>query len=51
MAHGRGSGIQVALSDGGTAFKLSPRGKVAWQEWFVEDGGWKRALEAVGLRE
>ena len=49
--HGRSSGAQTTLSNGGTAVKLSGRGRIVWQEWFVEDDGWKKALEAVGLSE
>ena len=51
VGHGRGSGVQTALNDGGTALKLSTQGLIAWQEWFVEPGGWEKALEAVGLAE
>src|SRR4051812_10353010 len=49
--HGRGSGAKTTVSDGGTAVKLSDGGSVLWQEWFAEQDGWTRALEAVGLRE
>jgi hypothetical protein len=31
--------------------QLSSRGKIARQEWFVEQNGWLRTLEAAGLRE
>jgi hypothetical protein len=31
--------------------ELSSRGKIARQKWFVEQNGWQRALEAVGLRQ
>jgi ketosteroid isomerase-like protein len=51
VGYGRGSGVETTIHDGGTAAKLSPRGRVAWQEWFAERGGWNKALEAVGLRE
>jgi hypothetical protein len=51
IGYGRTSGVKTALNGGGTAVKLSPRGLVAWQEWFVEQDGWTKALEAVGLRE
>jgi hypothetical protein len=49
--YGRSSRVKLDVKDGGTAVKLSPRGLVAWQEWFAEPGGWKKALEAVGLTE
>ena len=49
--YGRSSGVKTALTGGGTAVKLSHRGLIAWQEWFVEQDGWTKALEAVGLRE
>jgi hypothetical protein len=50
VGYGRSSGVKTVLNDGGTAVKLSTRGLVTWQEWFVENG-WDRALEAVGLSE
>jgi hypothetical protein len=49
--YGRGSGVKTELSDGGTAMKFSPRGLIIWQEWFAEQGGWSKSLEAVGLSE
>jgi hypothetical protein len=51
VGYGRSSGVQTAVKDGGTAIKLSARGLVGWQEWFAEQDGWTKALEAVGLRE
>jgi ketosteroid isomerase-like protein len=51
VAFGRRSGVETAVNNGGTAVRLSARGLVAWQGWFVEQEGWKKALEAVGLRE
>ena len=51
VGHGRGSGAETTILGGGTAAKLSDRGLIAWQEWFVEQDGWTRALEAVGLSE
>ena len=48
VGYGRTSGVKTALDNGGTAVKLSSRGLVTWQEWFVEDG-WERALAALGL--
>jgi hypothetical protein len=51
VGFGRTSGVRTSIEDGGTAVKLSARGRAVWQEWFVEQDGWKRALEAVGLRE
>jgi ketosteroid isomerase-like protein len=51
VGYGRGSGVETAVNDGGTALKLSDRGRVVWQEWFVEQDGWTKALEAVALRE
>ena len=47
----RGSGVKIELRSGGTVMELSSRGKIARQEWFVEQNGWQRALEAVGLSE
>ena len=43
--------LYADLDDAGTAVKLSPRGLVAKQEWFVEPGGWTKALDAAGLSE
>ena len=51
VGYGRGSGVKTELNDAGTAIRLSPRGLVAWQEWFAEHGAWRKALEAVGLSE
>jgi ketosteroid isomerase-like protein len=51
VGHGRSSGVRTVVNDGGTAVKLSARGSVVWQEWFAEQDGWKKTLEAVGLRE
>jgi SnoaL-like domain len=51
VGYGRSSGVRTAVTDGGTAVKLSARGLVVWQEWFTEQHGWTKALEAVGLRE
>jgi ketosteroid isomerase-like protein len=51
IGHGRGSGVRTTVKDAGTAFRLSPRSTVVWQEFFVEQDGWNKALEAVGLPE
>jgi ketosteroid isomerase-like protein len=51
VAFGRSSGVETAVNNGGTAVRLSARGLATWQGWFVEQDGWKKALEAVGLRE
>ena len=51
VGHGRGSGAETAVVSGGTAVKLSDRGLATWQEWFAEQDGWTKALEAVGLSE
>jgi SnoaL-like protein len=51
VAYGETSGIKVTRPDSGTALKLSSRGFIVWQEWFTEQGGWKKALEAAGLSE
>jgi hypothetical protein len=50
VGYGRSSGAKTDLSDGATAVRLSARGLVAWQEWFIEDG-WEKALGTVGLSE
>jgi hypothetical protein len=51
VGFGRSSGVKTALNDGGTAVRFSARGLVVWQEWFVEQNGWEKALAAVGLSE
>ena len=51
VGYGRGSGVKTELTSGGTAMELSSRGKIARQEWFVEQNGWQRTLEAAGLSE
>jgi hypothetical protein len=51
VGYGRSSGVETTVNDGGTAVKLSDRGRVAWQEWFAEQDGWTKALEVVGLRQ
>jgi ketosteroid isomerase-like protein len=51
IGYGRTSGAMTALNDGGTAVRFSPRGLIASQEWFVQQGGWAEVLEAVGLSE
>jgi ketosteroid isomerase-like protein len=51
VGRGRGSGVQTIVSDAGMAISLSARGRIAWQEFFVEQNGWPKALEAAGLRE
>jgi ketosteroid isomerase-like protein len=51
LGYGRASGAEIAVSDAGTAVRLSERGLVVWQEWFVEQGGWSQAVEAAGLAE
>jgi ketosteroid isomerase-like protein len=42
VGHGRGSGAKTELRGGGTAARLSSRGRVVWQEWFVEQDGWMK---------
>jgi ketosteroid isomerase-like protein len=51
LGRGRGSGVETALSDVGTLAKLSARGKIIEQDWYVESGGWTQTLAAVGLSE
>jgi hypothetical protein len=41
---------ETTVNDGGMATKLSDRERIAWQEWFAEQGGWTKALESVWLR-
>jgi hypothetical protein len=48
---GRGSGVETTIRDAGTAFRFSARGTATWQEWFVEQDGWQKTLEAAGLSE
>jgi ketosteroid isomerase-like protein len=51
VGHGRSSGVETTLKNGGTAVRLSHQGRIVWQEWFVENDGWTKALEAAGLSE
>ena len=51
VGYGRGSGAHTTVNDGATAVRFSQGGLVTWQEWFAEQNGWKKALEAVGLSE
>jgi hypothetical protein len=51
VGYGRGSGVKTEVTSGGTVMGLSSRGRIARQEWFVEQNGWQRVLEAAGLRE
>jgi ketosteroid isomerase-like protein len=51
VGYGRGSGVKTTVNDGGTAVRLSGRGVVRWQEWFVEQSGWNKAVEAVELQD
>jgi len=46
---GRGSGLRTTLTDAGTVIWSSPSSLIARQDWFVEQGGWKKALAASGL--
>jgi ketosteroid isomerase-like protein len=48
---GRGSGVETTMNDAGTAVRVSARGRATWQEWFVVQNGWQKALEAIGLLE
>jgi ketosteroid isomerase-like protein len=48
---GRGSGVETTMKDSGTAMRFSARSAVTWQEWFVEQNGWQKAVEAAGLSE
>ena len=51
VGYGRGSGVKTELASGGTVMEISSRGKIARQEWFVEQNGWQRTLKAGGLSE
>jgi ketosteroid isomerase-like protein len=51
VGYGRSSGVETAVNDGATAVRFSARGLIVWQEWFVEQDAWQRALAAVGLSE
>jgi hypothetical protein len=46
---GRGSGLRTTLTDAGTAIWSSPSSLIARQDWYVEQGGWTKALAASGL--
>jgi ketosteroid isomerase-like protein len=48
VGRGRSSGVETTLTDAATLVSYSPRGKALRQEWFVENGGWREALDAMG---
>lgn len=50
VGYGRTSGAVTAVESGATAVKFSDRGLIAWQEWFIEQDAWRRALDAVVCR-
>jgi SnoaL-like domain len=47
VGRGRSSGVETALTDAATLLNLSTRGKVAQQDWFVQNGGWQEAMSAM----
>ena len=49
-AQGKASGVPV-VRNSGTVYYFSPRGKVARQDYFWQQDGWKLALGAAGLSE
>jgi hypothetical protein len=51
MSRGRVSEVEVPLNGAGSVYHLSPRGRIARQDFLIEEGGWQKALEAVGLSE
>jgi ketosteroid isomerase-like protein len=48
---GRRSGVETTINNAGSAFRITDRGTVTWQEFVVEQDGWQRVLEAAGLSE
>jgi ketosteroid isomerase-like protein len=50
LGQGKASGLPFA-TNWGTAYFLSPRGKISRQEIFWAEDGWSQALEAAGLSE
>ncbi len=50
-AFGRVSGIEVKVNGAGSVYHLSPRGRIARQDFLIAEDGWQKALEAVGLSE
>lgn len=51
VGRGRASGAETRVTGAGIAVRLSARGKIVWQHFFVETDGWQKALEAAGLSE
>ena len=47
IAHGRTSGAPITVRDGATAVRLSQRGLVEWQGWYVDENSWRDAREAA----
>lgn len=46
---GRNSGVETTVKDAGAAYRLSRRGRVIRQDFYMEEDGWQRARDAVGL--
>ena len=51
LGRGRTSAAETRVNGAGIAVRMSKGGKIAWQHFFIQTGGWQKALEAVGLRE
>jgi ketosteroid isomerase-like protein len=51
LGRGRRSGAETRVTSAGIAARMSDRGKIAWQHFFIQTDGWQEAIEAVGLRE
>jgi hypothetical protein len=49
VARGRASGVETVVRDAGSAYRLTKRGKCVRQDFFMDQGGWEQALDAVGL--
>lgn len=45
---GRSSGVETTVKGAGAAYRLSSRGKIRRQDFYMEEDGWQRALDAVG---
>jgi ketosteroid isomerase-like protein len=47
VTRGRSSDVETTVEDAGAAYRLTRQGKVVQQHFFVERGGWHRALDVV----
>lgn len=47
VTRGRSSGVETTVNDAGSAYRLSKRGLVARQDFFMESDGWRQAQDVL----